>query len=106
MFNATGDEYLFRSSLISWDTTDNGQTPWNVSFSRTVALPIIDLGGDVLASDGSKLVGYQGNGTPFGKAIRLFPINGQLFDLITLNSEIVLLYKCGFLVTYLTSKYM
>ena len=95
-----------RSFLISWDTSDNGQTPWNASFVGGVVLPLVDIYGDLLASDGKVFAGYQGDGTPFGKAIHLFPTNGQLFDLTIVNSLVVLLYKCGFLATYFTSKFV
>lgn len=89
---------------MSWNIADNGQTHWSVPFKGSVALPVVDFGGDVIASDGLILVGYTSNGSPFGRAVPLFPVNGQLFDLTIVESKIVLLYKCGFLVTYLTSE--
>ena len=70
-----------------------------------MTLPIVDISGALIASDGSHLVGYTSDGTPFGKAIRLFPINGQVFDLtVTLGELVVVLYKCGFLTVYFTSE--
>ena len=95
----------FRSFLFSWGTADVDRKPWNVTFKGDVVLPTVDFSGDFIASDGLVLVGYGSTGTPFGEPITLFPVNGQLFDMTLVASKVVLLYKCGFLVTYLTSEF-
>lgn len=89
---------------MSWDTVDDGKTHWNITLGKKVTLPVMDPTGGFIASDGHQLVGYQCDGIPLGKAIQLFPINGHLFDLISVNNKVALFYKCGFLVAYLTSK--
>lgn len=66
----------------------------------------MDLTGDVIATDGYTLVGYYADGTPRGDPIRLHPINGEVFDLsIALEKVAIILYRCGFMATYLTSEW-
>lgn len=92
------------TAIVSWDTVSDGKSSWNVALKKFVSMPIVDVSGDVIATDGSDLVGYSSDGTPFGKPIRLFPINGEVFDLtVSLGQYITLLYKCGFIAVYFTS---
>ena len=69
-----------------------------------MGLPLVDLTGGLIATDGSTLVGYYGDGTPRGNPVVLYPVQGAVFDLSIAekNGVAVLLYKCGFLATYLT----
>ena len=91
------------SSLVSWDAS--GSSSWNVSLKGgRVGLPLVDLSGGLIATDGSTLVGYNRDGSPWGDPVVLYPVQGAVFDLSIAerNSVAVLLYKCGFLATYLT----
>ena len=63
----------------------------------------MDISGGLIATDGTVLVGYDSAGNPFGEPVLLVPVQGSVFDLtITSNNIAVLLYKCGFIATYLT----
>ena len=66
----------------------------------------MDYTGGIIAADGLSLVGYYTNGTPRGDPVRLYPTQGEIFDLsIAAGDDVmVLLYKCGFMAAYLTSK--
>lgn len=79
---------------LSWDSYELGIMP----------LPVVDLGGAVIASDGYTLAGYD----PLGKLIgvtALWPTNGIPHDLTyTANDLVLILYPCGLLTAYLTSK--
>lgn len=93
--------------LISWDALTNGRLSWNITLNRAdLPLPVVDVSGDVLTSNGYKLLGFMPNGKPFGKPISLYPIHGQVMDLsISSGQFLILLYKCGFFVVYITSKF-
>lgn len=59
----------------------------------------------MIATDGYTLAGYNSDGTRRGDPIHLYPVQGDVYDLtITSNNIVVILYKCGFLATYLTGK--
>ena len=93
------------ASLVSWDA--GGGSSWNVSLEGGhVGLPLVDISGELIATDGSTLVGYNSDGSPWGDPVVLYPVHGAVFDLsITQqNSIAILLYKCGFLATYLTGR--
>ena len=97
---------MYRAMLISWDTLTNGRSSWNATLQRAdLPLPVVDTTGEVIASNGYKLFGFMPDGTPFGKPIVLYPIHGHVMDLsISSGQYLILLYKCGFFVVYLTSK--
>ncbi len=65
----------------------------------------MDYNGDFIASDGLVLEGFDSTGVPFGDPVILYPTHGELFDLSIAASKVILLYKCGFLATYITSKF-
>ena len=69
-----------------------------------MGLPLVDVTGGLIATDGATLVGYYGDGSPRGDPVVLYPVRGTVFDLSIAekNGVAVLLYKCGFLATYLT----
>jgi hypothetical protein len=92
--------------LISWDTLTNGRSSWNATLQRAdLPLPVVDITGEVIASNGYKLFGFMSDGKPFGKPIGLYPIHGHIMDLsISSGQYLILLYKCGFFVVYLTSE--
>lgn len=95
--------------LISWQALSDGKSSWNVTLKNSnLSLPVIDITGEVIASNGYELVGFMPEGKPFGKPIPLYPIHGQVMDLSVSvsNTFLILLYKCGFFVVYLTSTYM
>ena len=98
---------FIRSVLISWEALTNGRVSWNVTLDRpTLPLPVVDMSGDVLLSNGYKLLGFTAEGKSYGKPILLYPIHGHVMDL-SISSEqfLILLYKCGFFAVYITSKY-
>ena len=89
------------ASLISFDTDGHS---WAISLKGHVGLPLVDASGGVIATDGYFLVGYYADGTSRGDPVHLYPTQGEVFDLsITLQQAniVVLLYKCGFISTYL-----
>lgn len=94
--------------LISWNSLTGGKSSWNVTLEKSnLPLPVVDISGEVLASNGYKLLGFTSDGKPFGKPIPLFPIHGQVMDLAVSSGQfLILLYKCGFFVVYITSKFV
>ena len=95
---------LHRTNLFSWGY--DGGSHWSFSLGGIIPLPLVDSTGGVIAADGYSLVGYYSDGTPRGNPVLLYPTQGEIFDL-TIATEVgvvVLLYKCGFLAAYLTSK--
>lgn len=92
--------------LISWDALTNGRSSWNTTLQRAdLPLPVVDITGEVIASNGYKLLGFMPDGKPFGKPIGLYPIHGHIMDLsISSGQYLILLYKCGFFAVYLTSE--
>ena len=93
--------------LISWEALTNGKSSWNVtSGNPNFPLPVVDISGEILASNGYELLGFTSNGKPFGKPISLYPIHGQVMDLVVSSEQfLILLYKCGFFAVYITSKF-
>lgn len=89
---------------MSWSAS--GGSTWTANFGKgQVVLPLVDESGGVIASDGYTLASYNSDGTRRGDPIHLDPVHGDVHDLtITSNDVVVILYKCGFLATYLTSK--
>ena len=67
-------------------------------------LPVVDLEGAVIATDGYTLAGYD----PLGKVIgvtALHPYNGFPLDLTyTANGLVLIIYRCGMLTAYETSE--
>ena len=98
--------FFLRSVLFSWEALTNGRVSWNVTLDRSsLPLPVVDISGDVLLSNGYKLLGFTADGKSYGKPIALYPVHGQIMDLsISSNQFLILLYKCGFFVVYLTGK--
>ena len=95
---------MHRTNLLSWGY--GGGSHWSFSLEGIIPLPLVDSTGGVIAADGYSLVGYYSDGTPRGNPVLLYPTQGEIFDL-TIATEVgvvVLLYKCGFLAAYLTSK--
>ena len=89
---------------MSWSS--NGELAWNVSLEYTILLPLVDISGALIASDGRTLIGYNSDGTPMGNAVHLYPVFGKIFDLNLASPDyVLLLYKCGFIAVYMTSKY-
>ena len=90
---------------MSWDA--GGASSWTANFNKgRVVLPLVDDSGGVIATDGYSLASYNSDGTKRGDPIQLHPVQGDLYDLtITDSSVIALVYKCGFLATYLTGKW-
>ena len=79
---------------------------WNVSMKSMVRLPAVDTFGQVYATDGYFLIGLDETGKPLGPHIKMEPTSGPLFDVaIVAEKFIYLLYKCGFMVAYFTSKW-
>lgn len=95
---------LCRTTLLSW--SGDGGSHWSFSLGGLIPLPLVDYTGGIIAADGYSLVGYYTNGTPRGDPVRLYPTQGDIFDLSIAAGidAVVLLYKCGFLAIYLTSK--
>ncbi len=94
------------ASLVSL-SADSATPPssWSVSLSGNVTLPLMDLTGALVATDGYTLIGYYADGTPRGDPVQLFPTHGEVFDLnIALEKVVFILYRCGFIATYLTSE--
>lgn len=97
-------DHLHRTTLLSWGY--DGGSHWSFSLGGIIPLPLVDSTGGVIAADGYTLVGYYGDGTPRGDPVLLYPTQGEIFDLTIATGVdvVVLLYKCGFLAAYLTSK--
>ena len=100
----TGYDHLHRTTLLSWGY--DGGSHWSFSLGGVIPLPLVDSTGGVIAADGYSLVGYYSDGTPRGDPVLLYPTQGEIFDLTIATGVdvVVLLYKCGFLAAYLTSK--
>lgn len=94
--------------LISWEALANGKSSWNVTLERPdLPLPVVDITGEVIASNGYKILGFMPDGKLLGKPIPLHPVHGHVMDLsVSSNEYIIILYKCGFLAVYLTSEYL
>ena len=72
---------------------------------QSISLPIIDITGQVIASDGYTLAAYSSTGGIISKPIKLFPNTGHLVDLVyTDNSLFEMIYKCGLIFASDTSK--
>ena len=83
-----------------------GDHIWECTSLTYIPLPLVDISGKVIASDGHYLQAYDGDGKPLAKPIYLFPEQGSLFDLIiTDNDYFVMVYKCGFIAAVDTSEF-
>ena len=72
-----------------------------MDINNSIALPIIDINGNVIASDGYSLVAYTSNGSVVPNPVKLYPNTGQIVDMMfTNNSLFEMIYKCGLIVAY------
>lgn len=84
-------------------TDADNKHSWTSHELGAMPLPVVDLEGAVIATDGYTLAGY----TPVGKVLgvtALFPTTGYPLDLTyTANDLVLITYQCGLLAAYLTS---
>lgn len=80
----------------------NGSVLWYISLDSQAVLPLLSYNGQSVLSDGHTLAWLAHDGRSLAPPVRLFPVQGLLFDLtITLSTSIVtILYRCGFIATY------
>ncbi len=100
-------DYINRTGCLVLRYDTNGSHYWwkCVDIHNSIALPIIDVTGDTIASDGYYLVDYRSNGSVVPKPIELYPNTGQIVDMMfTNNSLFHMIYKCGLIVAYLPGK--
>lgn len=92
-FHSGGLMSIDAGNRFSWESYELGPMP----------LPVVDIEGGVLASDGYTLAGYDPTGNVVG-VTALFPENGLPLDLTyTANGVVLIIYQCGLLTAYLTS---
>lgn len=86
----------------------DGVYEWGCSsLGPGIPLPLVDVSGKVIASDGHYLMAYSSYGTPLSRPIYLFPEEGGLFDfVITDNGFFIMIYKCGFIAATDTSEFL
>lgn len=95
---------LYRTGCLA--ISINGKFTWECKYLKPIPLPLVDITGQVIASDGVHLVAYDASGNPLSKPVYLFPEEGSLFDLvITNNGMFVMIYKCGLIAATDTSKF-
>ena len=69
--------------------------------NNSIVLPILDINGNVIASDGYTLIDYLANGSVVPNPIILYPNTGEIVDLMfTNNSLFEMIYKCGLIIAY------
>lgn len=94
--------HVTRGGLMSTDA--DGKLPWTSYELGLMPLPVVDLDGAVIASDGYTLAGYDPLGNVIG-VTALDPTNGLPLDLTyTANDVVLIFYQCGLLTAYLTSE--
>lgn len=90
--------------MMVWNV-DAQLESWNASMKSLVTLPSIELSGNVYVTDGDDLCAYESSGVPLGPCIKMEPTTGPIYDLTVVAEKFLyLLYKCGFMVAYFTSK--
>lgn len=88
---------------MSWDVYSQ-YAAWNVSMKTVPTLPVLSGMGEMYATDGRELCGFDSNFKPFGPCIKMEPTTGPLFDITIVNDKFLyLLYKCGFMVAFFIS---
>ena len=75
-----------------------------IDVNNSIVLPIIDINGNIIASDGYTLIDYHANGSVVPKPIEL-DNTGEIVDLLfTNNSLFEMIFKCGLIVAYGTGE--
>lgn len=95
---------LYRSGCITLHyLSPSDHTWWRCNnINHTVSLPIIDVSGNVIASDGYTLAAYYSDGRIVPPAIELYPNTGQIVDMLFTNNTLFeMIYRCGLIVAYL-----
>ncbi|XP_013382757.1 uncharacterized protein LOC106153396 [Lingula anatina] len=82
----------------------NGSIQWTDELLRFPPLPIMNIGGDIIACDGNSLVYYFNSGKMNGKAITMEPSERPVYSLTMANNNLffIISRQSGRLITYTT----